>query len=147
MSCEAYFAEQLRKRGFRVTAQREAVLAALHELEGLVTAEEIFERVQAQTAPVDRSTVYRTLDLLEGIGLLAVVDSGDAQRRYELLRVEAPHHHLRCTRCGAIIPVDYAVFEPLFEELRRTTGFVVTSSSLTIPGLCARCAEETSRSE
>jgi Fur family ferric uptake transcriptional regulator len=69
MACEEVFLQKLRERGFRLTPQREMVLSAMHEIEGLATADQIYGRVQEQSSAVDISTVYRTLDLLQEFAL------------------------------------------------------------------------------
>ncbi len=140
MSCESYFIEELRKRGYRLTPQREIVLSALHNMEEIVTAEEIYERVHTQFESLDLSTIYRTLDLLVDLGLVVVLDTGDGMRRYELVGVHGPHHHLHCTACGTVIPAEEKALQPLIEALRESYGFTAQPGSLTISGLCADCA-------
>jgi Fe2+ or Zn2+ uptake regulation protein len=75
MSCEKAFLERLRERGFRLTPQREMVLAVMHGLDGFCTAEDIYSRVGEISSAVDISTVYRTLDLLQ-----PVLRQGDRSR-------------------------------------------------------------------
>ncbi|MFN2110047.1 MAG: Fur family transcriptional regulator [Anaerolineae bacterium] len=139
MSCEELLLECLRERGLRLTPQRELVLAALHQLDGPATVEEIHARVHAVSTSVDISTVYRTLELFQEFQLVSSFDSGDGKRRYEHLGVEAPHHHLVCRACGQVIPVAQADLHPLAEHLVETYGFVVDEGDLTISGLCAAC--------
>lgn len=139
MACEDLFIQQLRERGLRVTPQRELVLRVLHEIQGFATAEELCTRVQAIAASIDTSTVYRTLDLLAEFNLVSVLDTGEGQRRYELLGVHGLHHHLHCTRCNRVIGVAHAEFQPLLAQLQAHYGFTVTPSSWTFTGLCAEC--------
>jgi Fur family ferric uptake transcriptional regulator len=141
MSCETYFFKQLREHGFRLTPQREMVLSVLHEIEGFATAEEIYERVSAISTSVNLSTVYRTLELLEDFNLVACVDPGDGQRRYELLGLHGPHIHLICQGCGKIIGVEMDAVRPFATQLKAAYGFDVDLEHLSIPGLCRECAE------
>ena len=140
MSCEEFFFKQLREHGFRLTPQREMVLSALHDVEGFTTAEEIYERVSAITASVDISTVYRTLELLQDFHLVASVDPGDGQRRYELLGLHGQHFHLVCLSCGEIIGVEPEAIEGLATAMRERYGFEIDLEHLSIPGLCCECA-------
>jgi Fur family ferric uptake transcriptional regulator len=140
MSCEELFLERLRARGLRLTPQRELVLAALHQLDGPATVDEIYARVHALSASVDISTVYRTLELFQEFQLVSSFDPGDGKRRYEHLGVEAPHHHLVCRACGQVIPVAQADLRPLAEHLAEAYGFIVDEGDLTISGLCATCS-------
>ncbi|MGC8838452.1 MAG: Fur family transcriptional regulator [Anaerolineae bacterium] len=139
MACEKLFLEQLRKRGFRLTPQREMVLSVLHDVQGHATAEEIYARVQKISSSVDISTVYRTLELLQEFDLVAAFDLEDGQRHYELLGLHGPHCHLVCRACGTTVSVDLEVVQPLGERLLQDYGFQADLEHLTITGLCREC--------
>ena len=140
MACERVFVQQLRERGFRLTPQREIILSVLHDIEGLATAEEIYQRVQRISTSVDISTVYRTLDLLQELNLVSWVDLGDDQRRYELLGVHGPHLHLVCQACGQVLAADLEVAQTFGERLKAEYGFQTALNHLSVPGLCSACA-------
>jgi Fur family ferric uptake transcriptional regulator len=140
MTCQEVFFKQLRERGFRLTPQREMVLSALHEIEGFATADEIYERVSALSSSVDISTVYRTLELLQDFHLVASVDPGDGQRRYELVGIHGQHFHLVCRSCGGIIGVQPRAIESLAARMKEQHGFQIDLEHLSIPGLCRECA-------
>ncbi|MGD2176853.1 MAG: Fur family transcriptional regulator [Anaerolineae bacterium] len=139
MSCEEAFFKQLRERGFRLTPQREMVLSVLHEIEGFTTADEIYERVSSFSSSVDISTVYRTLELLQDFHLVASVDPGDGQRRYELLGVHGQHFHLVCRSCGGIIGAEPRAIESLATRMKEQYDFEIDLEHLSIPGLCREC--------
>lgn len=140
MTCEELFIQKLRQQGLRLTPQREMVLSALHQIDGTATAEEIFALVQARSAAVDISTVYRTLDLLQEFELVACLECGDGQRRYELLGLHGPHAHLICKKCGQAIGISTREIQPWAEYLRDQYRFAVDLDHLSLPGLCAACA-------
>ena len=77
MACEELFLRSLRDRGFRLTPQREMVLAALHQMESPVSADDLYQKVQQVSTSVDISTVYRTLDLLQSLDFVTSMDVGD----------------------------------------------------------------------
>ncbi|MBN1140027.1 MAG: transcriptional repressor [Anaerolineae bacterium] len=145
MACEEVFLEKLRARGLRLTPQREMILSAMHEIKGLATVEEVYARVQAVTSAVDVSTVYRTLDLLQAFDIVACIDCGDGQHRYELLGVHGPHIHLICQSCGKVVGVDLQEAQPLAEQFRARYGFAADLDHLTISGLCQACAERAAK--
>jgi len=141
MSCEQVFFKQLREHGFRLTPQREMVLSVLHDVEGFVTAEEVYERVSTISSSVDISTVYRTLELLQDFHLVASVDPGDGQRRYELLGIHGRHFHLVCRGCGKIVGVEPEVIEDFADRMRAERGFEIDLEHLSIPGYCRECSD------
>ncbi len=142
MSCEEAFFRQLREQGFRLTPQREMVLSVLHEIEGFATTEEIHQRVSAISSSVDISTVYRTLELLQDFHMVASVDPGDGQRRYELLGLHGRHLHLVCRSCGKIVGVEAEAIEPFADWMKEQHGFVLDLEHLSVPGLCPECRRD-----
>jgi Fur family ferric uptake transcriptional regulator len=142
MGCEKVFIQQLRERGLRLTPQREMVLSVLHDIDGFATVDEIYGRVQQISSSVDLSTIYRTLDLLQEFNLVACVDPGDGQRRYELLGLHGPHLHLVCQVCGAVIGTPTTIATPLAAALRDEYGFEADLEHLSVLGLCADCARQ-----
>jgi len=139
MCCEEVFSNELHDRGFRITPQREMVLASLHHIDGHATVDEIYARVQARSSSVDVSTVYRTLELLKEFRLVASIDLGDGQHRYELLTVHGPHHHLHCRSCGRLTRLECDEVQPLMNQLAQAYGFQAELDHLIIPGFCQEC--------
>ena len=146
MACEEVFLRELRERGFRMTPQREMVLSAMHEMEGLATADDIYRRVQRVcrvrgfAGSVDISTIYRTLDLLQALSLVASVEGEDGQHSYELLTGHGRHAHLVCRKCGAVLGAEMEPFDALAAMLKARHGFAIELDNLTLMGLCPRCA-------
>ncbi len=142
MSCEETFFRRLRERGFRLTPQREMVLSVLHEIEDFATADEIYSRVSELSSSVDISTVYRTLELLQDFHMVASVDPGDGQRRYELLGLHGHHFHLVCRACGKIIGVEPEAIEAFATQIEDQHGFELDVEHLSVPGLCETCLRD-----
>jgi len=139
MSCEEFFFKKLHERGFRLTPQREMVLSVMHHMDEFATADEIYHRVSALSSSVDISTVYRTLDLLEGFQMVSCLEPGDGQRVYKLLTVHGLHMHLICSACGQVIGADLDLARPLAVHLREQYGFEADLNRLSVPGLCQEC--------
>jgi Fur family ferric uptake transcriptional regulator len=129
-------ADRLRRVGQRVTPQRLVILAALRPGEHLA-ADEVFARVEPLLPGVNRSTVYRTLELFRDLGLVSMTDLGGGARVFEL--IDAPHHHLICHRCGAILELDDDLVEPMREAIRDRYGFTPAIDHLALFGFCAAC--------
>ena len=142
MSCEDLFIKKLKEKGYRFTPQREIVLEIMHHLKIPSTAEEIFDRVHTKSKSIDKSTVYRTLDLLQEFGLISVIDLGEKEHLYEHIGTHEPHLHLVCESCGKIMGVAQEVFLPLSKQLQEQYGFHSSILNLTIPGLCSDCKKK-----
>ncbi|RCV51084.1 Fur family transcriptional regulator [Marinitenerispora sediminis] len=129
--------EELRSRGYRVTPQRELVLEAVRELEH-ATPDAICSAVQRTASGVNLSTVYRTLDLLERIGLVTHTHLGPGSPAYHLAE-EADHLHIVCRGCGEVRDVPLEVAAGLVGALRSGLGFEADVRHLTVFGACAGC--------
>ncbi|MBI5880053.1 MAG: transcriptional repressor [Chloroflexi bacterium] len=130
--------DSLRKRGYRVTPQRVMILAAMQESDGHVSADEVFQRVKKKHPYVNRSTIYRTLDMLAGEGVITVTDFGKASAQYEVNRDE-PHHHMVCSLCGEVGEFDHALLAPLQAALRKKYRFEASIHHFAVFGLCQAC--------
>jgi Fur family transcriptional regulator, ferric uptake regulator len=129
--------DMLRASGYRVTPQRQLVLEAVSRLEH-ATPEEIFADVRQTARGVNVSTVYRTLELLEQLGLVTHTHLGHGAPRYHLA-AQAEHVHLVCRMCERVTEVDKAAVRPLVAALEQTQGFKTDVGHLTIFGVCAAC--------
>jgi len=127
-------ATQLRSRGLRVTPQREQVLAAVRDLRH-ATPEQIGERVPG----VDATTVYRTLELLEELGLVRHAHLGHGPPSYR--PAEDDHIHVVCHTCGKVVDADPGLVDDMAERLRVESGFVLDRAHFTVFGRCRECAE------
>jgi len=132
------FIETLRRRGYRVTPQREMVVQTLAHSGRHMDADEVFAAVQERSQAVNIATVYRTLDLLVEEGLASCADLGAGRVVYATVR-HGPHVHLVCRQCGQVVDADVTLFEPAFRELREQYGFACGPQHFAIRGLCADC--------
>jgi Fur family transcriptional regulator, ferric uptake regulator len=129
--------DTLRASGYRVTPQRQLVLEAVTKLEH-ATPEEIFADIHQTARGVNVSTVYRTLELLEQVGLVTHTHLGHGAPRYHLA-AEAQHVHLVCRDCEKVIQVDPAAVGSLVTALDEEFGFETDVGHLTVFGRCADC--------
>ncbi|UED84829.1 Fur family transcriptional regulator [Streptomyces profundus] len=130
--------DDLRNRGYRLTPQRQLVLEAVDRLEHS-TPEDILVEVRRTAGGVNISTVYRTLELLEELGLVSHAHLGHGAPTYHLAE-RHDHLHLMCRDCEQVIEAELAVAEPFTEELRRRFGFETDLRHFAIFGRCESCA-------
>jgi Fur family ferric uptake transcriptional regulator len=134
------FREFLRTQELRMTSDREAIVEAVFSTEEHFGAEELAWRLRERG--VSKATIYRTLPLLVGCGLLRQVIFGDKHGHYEHVHEEdAGHDHLICTRCGGIIEFQHPCVGRVREAVRRRYGFEPERVVLEISGRCAGCRQ------
>jgi Fur family ferric uptake transcriptional regulator len=133
---------RLRGRGYRLTPQRELILAAVDTL-GHATPDEVLAEVRRHSSAVNASTVYRTLEVLEELGLVRHAHLSDRAPTYHTV-TDHEHFHLVCRNCREVVSVDPGVLDDLTATLRAQHAFVVDIGHLTVFGHCVECrgAEE-----
>ncbi len=143
MSCHKPLLDKLQQQGVRLTAQRAFILEDLFHHPGHRTADDVFRRVSERLPGLNRATVYRTLELLHGAGVVSAFPGPEGVTEFELVHSGGDvHHHLICRRCGAEYTLDGEPVERLKAEICERTGFRADLSHMVVTGLCARCAAE-----
>lgn len=130
----------IRQQGFRLTQQRQLIVAIVSEIAGHCTPEQVYERVHDHLPTLNRATVYRTLEFFVKIGLLTVAQVENNQTVYELA-MASPHHHLLCQCCQAMMQFDHSHVAPFFGELERQFGFQINTNHLMLFGICENCRQ------
>jgi len=134
---EGDWRQRLRGSGYRLTPQRELILAAVERL-GHATPDEVLAEVRAHSEAVNVSTVYRTLEVLEELGLVRHAHLSDRAPTYHSVS-DHEHFHLVCRNCQTVISVDPDVLSPLLQRLDADHGFTADIGHLTVFGTCASC--------
>ena len=133
--------DELSHHGYRMTPQRLMIVSAIENSENHICAEDIYTQVVAKYPNVNVSTVYRTLDLLEQLGLVTKTEMGIGRVMYHPIE-KGHHHHLICRECGKTIDLDDSTLSPLRESLLRDYQFSAELTHLGILGLCAGCKQK-----
>jgi Fur family ferric uptake transcriptional regulator len=133
MSC----AITLREKGLKLTPQRRLIIDIIHDSGEHLTAEEILDYVRARLPGVNKSTVYRTLEILEELGCVFKSELGDRFIYHHA--EEGHHHHLICRACGKNIQCDEALFLTVERLLDEEYGFQADFKHMVINGLCPDC--------
>jgi Fur family ferric uptake transcriptional regulator len=130
----------LKARGLKLTPQRRLIVDVIHDARGHLTAEDIINYVQARMPGVNKSTVYRTLELLEGAGCVYKSELGDSFIYHH--EEEGHHHHLICRSCGKTVSCAENIFAPLQKLLREKYHFHAEFKHLVMNGLCEECSSK-----
>ena len=143
---------KFRRNRLRVTKPRRVIIAALAATTKHLSAEEVYFRVHKSYPAIGLTTVYRTLEVLEAMGIVAKLHFGDGRSRYEFMdnpRKPGHHHHLVCSWCKRI--VEYSDFvdeevkliQKVQKQLSRRHGFRITSHVIQFHGVCPSCKSVT----
>ena len=130
--------DRLRARGLRWTPQRRILIDVLAATDGHVTGADLVERCRAVDPDTIPSTVYRTLDVLEDLGIVRHSHGADGREEFHVLPFEE-HGHLHCTTCGGSWEIPMADAAELVASLARARGFEVDLTHVSIAGRCEAC--------
>lgn len=129
-----------RERGLSFTAPRRAVLEAVLDLDNHPRAEQVYAALSRRRARASRATVFRTLESLARLGIIATASHPGSAVRYDG-RTD-PHHHLVCTGCDRVIDFSDARLDALPAPDTRRFGFVVSQVQVQLRGSCRECRDQ-----
>lgn len=129
----------LNSRSQRITSPRLKILGILKSNHNPLTISEIHNKIKDKK--IDLATVYRTINLFAGLGIVNEIDFKDEFKRYELIYDRHHHHHIVCKKCKRVENVEACVLEDLEKFLNRK-GYTEISHSLEFFGLCNKCNEQ-----
>lgn len=133
------WAEFLASHKLRATPSRRNVLEAIAQSPAHFDAETLRLRLKGQGRRLSRATIYRTLALLEGGGIVRRGQSATGAAFYKIARPEDPRHELVCRRCGVVQDLPDAAVGKSLVDLALRAGFELDEPSARIQGVCARC--------
>ncbi len=137
---ETTISKGLKATGRRMTRTRKAVLSLLERTHEPLSASEIFAQLQEDQVVIDLVTVYRTVNVLKDLGLVAQLDlHHEGQSRYELKEGRKHHHHIRCQVCGKIVDLLLCPLKKITKLIEERTKFVVGDHTLEFTGFCPQC--------
>jgi Fur family ferric uptake transcriptional regulator len=132
----------LKDKGYKLTPQRRAIVDIIIQKEGShLTTEELYDLVKVECPEIGLATVYRTVQLLEELGVVSKLDLNDGCYRYELVHENENHHHhhLICSDCGKVIEVQDDLLEILEHDIESKYDFQIKNHSVKFFGICSDC--------
>ena len=138
MSNPTPIVDALDRAGYRMTEPRRSLAALIAEQDGHFTAAELVAAAKKSRPAVGRATVFRTLELLEGIGAVERLDLPTGEHAYVGCE-PAHHHHVVCSRCGRATEIDDSGLRSVVQDVAHQTGFRVDDHRLELFGICPDC--------
>jgi len=136
------FQEYLKKKGMRLTPEREAILEEVVKHKGHFDPEELHYSLRDKGKNVSRASVYRTIPLMVEAGILEQVERTHTHAHYETAFGDSHHDHMLCLECGSVVEFYSEGLEKLQEKVCREQGFKSIAHTLEIKGYCAKCQKK-----
>ncbi len=129
----------LKRKGLKLTQQREEILQAFLKMEEHLSTEDLYKVIKRKNPNIGHATVFRTLKLLIEAGIAREVYLGDRRVRFEHGHGHRHHDHLVCQVCSKLIDTVNPEIEKLQDDLCKKFDFIPTSHRLQIFGICKEC--------
>ena len=120
----------------RNTVQRQLILDAVKELNGHVTAEQVFDHVAPKYPSISKTTVYRNMSQMAESGELLRIGNFDGSYRYD--HNCHNHYHFVCEKCKRVFDME-GYFSDIYDRIKNERGFMITGHNITFSGLCMDC--------
>ncbi|MHA1207988.1 MAG: Fur family transcriptional regulator [Candidatus Freyarchaeota archaeon] len=133
------FIDVLREKGHKVTPQRLEIYRIIKNSKH-PTAEEIYRKVKKSHPTVSPATVYKTIELLRGMGEIQEISVIDGKIRYETNM--NPHINLHCLGCGKVEDLFLDKIKELGEEVALKSRYEIKSQSFDFFGYCSKCQKQ-----
>ena len=134
----ADFRDTLHQHGRRLTASRRVLWDIIRAQAGHLDADELHRLAQLRDPRISLSTVYRTLNMLNELGLVDQLHLGEDHHHYEV-KPDTEHYHLICSSCGQVIELTGSISETPIAAAAREHDFWITGIQIDIVGVCASC--------
>ena len=131
------FTRSCRDKGTPVTHQRLAIYRAMLESHIHPDADTVYRQLKPDYPSLSAATVYKTIEMLESLGLVRKVPAPGPKRRFDANR--HPHHHLWCVRCHGLTDIESDELANL--ALPKGLDFEVRDYTIQFSGICARCRD------
>jgi Fur family peroxide stress response transcriptional regulator len=131
-----------RQRGLPLTVQRREILRAVLGRDDHPTAEQVYDALKGRMAGLSRTTVYRVLEMLVGLGMIRRLHHPGSSARFD--GKTGRHHHLVCRSCHRVIDVASQGLDHLELPPGKRHGFQIEDYSVHFIGVCAECCKRTS---
>jgi len=136
--------EELNKRGFRLTNQRQEILEIFQAVPKghHLSAEELHSILKSKGSRVSLSTAYRTLHVMTYMGILRELELAEGHKHYELnMPNPGQHHHLVCMQCNHTLEFENDFATQIGAKQTESFGYHLLDCQLTIFAICPEALE------
>lgn len=120
------------RAGLKMTGQRKTILKILEEAGDHPSVELVYERAKAADPSISMATVYRTLNLLDELGMVTRHDFKENFSRFEINLDH--HHHLIDVESGEVVEFQNEEIEKMKQDIARKLGYELVECRLELYG-------------
>ncbi len=132
----------LKEKNLRLSRPRLLIYGELADSNSPVTPQELYRRLRNKNWNIGLTSIYRSLELFESLGIAFKITSAPSIVRYKICEVRAHHHHIICKTCGEVVELDFCDISEWSKKVMKSTGFQVTDHHLDFYGFCNTCKKK-----
>jgi Fur family ferric uptake transcriptional regulator len=132
------FKDISKEKKIRLSVPRLLVYQELSSAARSLSLHEIFKSLLKRKRRVGLTSIYRSLDLFESLGIVFKIVKG-SNVKYKLCELENHHHHIICKKCGDVVEFNFCEISEWSRKVMESTGYEVTDHQLNFYGFCKAC--------
>ncbi len=133
-----FFKKTFKEKKLRMSHPRLLIYMELSQAKAPLSAQELYQCLTKKHKSIGLTSIYRSLELLESIGMVFKIPNG-SNGRYKLCELEGHHHHIVCKSCGKVLELGLCEISGWSEKVMESTGFKITDHQLNFFGFCREC--------
>jgi len=134
----ALFKNLFKEKKLNLSHPRLLIFQELSNTSSPLSPLEIYQNLLKKKKKVGLTSIYRSLDLFESLGMVFKVVNGSSFR-YKLCELENHHHHIVCKACGNVVELNFCDISDWSKKVTESTGYQVTDHQLNFYGFCKSC--------
>jgi len=133
-----FFKNLFREKKLRLSHPRFLIYQELSNAKTPLSPQELYQGLLKKKKRIGLTSIYRSLDLFESLGLVFKIINGAAVK-YKLCELKDHHHHIVCKTCGHVVELDFCDIAGWSKKVMESTGYQVTDHQLNFYGYCKAC--------
>jgi Fur family transcriptional regulator, ferric uptake regulator len=132
------FRDLFREKKLILSHPRLMIYQELSNASSPLSPSEIYQSLLKKKRRIGLTSIYRSLDLFESLGIAFKIVNGSAVK-YKLCELEDHHHHIVCKLCGHVVELNFCDISEWSKKVTESTGYEVTDHQFNFYGFCKTC--------
>ncbi len=135
---KGFFKELFQEKRLRISHPRFLIYQELSSSEVPLSPRELYENLRRKKRRVGLTSIYRSLDLFESLGMAFKISKGSSVK-YKSCKLKNHHHHIVCQSCGRVVEFECNDLTEWSKWVSESTGYKVTDHRVHFLGVCKTC--------